>query len=89
MLLAVLVLGLVFTAGDARELVHQLDESNGGLATVAAVLIALHLAVRYMVPSNGKPCNSTTGVPFPCTIACNLLAAISLGPPVSSVVSDQ
>ena len=44
-LVAVLVFGLVFTAGDARELVHQLDESNGGLATVAAVLIALHLAV--------------------------------------------
>jgi hypothetical protein len=42
------VLGLVFAAGDGRELVHQLDESNGGLAAVAAVLIALHLAVALL-----------------------------------------
>jgi hypothetical protein len=44
-LLAVAAFGLVFAAGDARELVHQLDESNGGLAAIAATLIALHLAV--------------------------------------------
>jgi hypothetical protein len=40
--------GLVFAAGDARELVHQLDESNAGLATVAAILIGLHLAVTLV-----------------------------------------
>src|SRR5205823_5107621 len=44
-LLAVLGFGLVFTAGDGREVVHQLDESNNGLAAVAAVLIGLHVAV--------------------------------------------
>jgi hypothetical protein len=41
----VAVFGLVFAAGDARELVHQLDESNGGLAAIAAILIGFHLAV--------------------------------------------
>lgn len=41
----VAVFGLVFAAGDGRELVHQLDESNAGLATIAAILIGLHLAV--------------------------------------------
>jgi hypothetical protein len=44
-LLLVAGLGLVFAAGDGRELVHQLDESNAGIATIAAVLIGLHLAV--------------------------------------------
>ena len=39
------VLGLVFAAADVRELVHQLDDSNGGLAAIAAVLTGLHLAV--------------------------------------------
>jgi hypothetical protein len=47
-LLAVAVFGLVFAAGDARELVHQLDESNGGLAAIAALLIGLHLAVTTL-----------------------------------------
>jgi hypothetical protein len=44
-LLAVLGFGLVFAAGDGRELVHQLDESNTGLASVAVILLVLHLAV--------------------------------------------
>jgi hypothetical protein len=44
-LLAVIGFGLVFAAGDAREVVHQLDESNNGLAAVASILIALHFAV--------------------------------------------
>jgi hypothetical protein len=47
-LLAVIGFGLVFAAGDARELVHQLDESNNGLATVAAILIVLHLGVAAL-----------------------------------------
>jgi hypothetical protein len=47
-LLAVLSFGLVFAAGDARELVHQADESNGGLAAIAAILIALHLAMAVL-----------------------------------------
>jgi hypothetical protein len=44
-LLGVALFGLVFAAGDGRELVHQLDDSNTGLATVAAILLVLHLAV--------------------------------------------
>lgn len=47
-LLCVAGLGLVFAAGDARELVHQLDESNTGLAVIAVVLIGLHLAVTVL-----------------------------------------
>ena len=35
-LLGVAGFGLVFAAGDGRELVHQLNESNAGLAAIAA-----------------------------------------------------
>src|SRR5438067_10641554 len=51
-------------------------------AITCASLLSSSTCPCQMVLSNGKPSNSTTGVPFPCTIACNLLAAISLGPPV-------
>jgi hypothetical protein len=44
-LLLVVGFGLVFAAGDGRELVHQLDESKVGIAAIAAILIGLHLAV--------------------------------------------
>lgn len=47
-LLVVAVFGLVFAAGDGRELVHQLDDSNGGLAVVAGLLIGLHLIVAAL-----------------------------------------
>ena len=47
-LLCVAGFGLIFAAGDARELVHQLDESNAGLATIAAILLGLHLAVTAL-----------------------------------------
>jgi len=47
-LLAAAGFGLVFAAGDGRELVHQLDDSNGGLAAVAAALIALHLLMAAL-----------------------------------------
>src|SRR5213080_2635360 len=40
--------GLVFAAGDGRELVHQLDESHAGLAAIAAILIVLHLGVTAL-----------------------------------------
>ncbi len=40
--------GLVFAAGDGRELVHQLNESHAGLAAIAAILIGLHLAVTAL-----------------------------------------
>jgi hypothetical protein len=44
-LMAVVVLGFVFAAGDARELAHQLSESRSGLAVMAAFLIGLHVAI--------------------------------------------
>jgi hypothetical protein len=40
--------GLVFAAGDGRELVHQLDESNADIAVSAGILIGLHLAVTAL-----------------------------------------
>jgi len=47
-LLGVAGFGLVFAAGDGRELVHQLNESNAGVAAIAAILIGLHLAVTVL-----------------------------------------
>ena len=47
-LVAVAVFGLVFAAGDGRELANQLNESNGGLAAVATVLLVLHVAVAAL-----------------------------------------
>jgi hypothetical protein len=35
---------VVFAALDVREVLHQLDESNGGLAVLAGTVAALHLA---------------------------------------------
>jgi hypothetical protein len=61
-LLAVLGFGLVFAAGDGRELVHQLDESNTGLAAVAAILLVLHLAVAGLAAFLLRP-RSHSGVP--------------------------
>ena len=54
-LLAVLGFGLVFAAGDGRELVHQLDESNNGLASVAAILLVLHLTVAGLAAAMLRP----------------------------------
>jgi hypothetical protein len=31
--------------GDGPELAHQINESNAGIAAIAAVLVALHLAI--------------------------------------------
>lgn len=42
---ALVAFGLLFAAGDARELVLQLDEANTGVAVIAAALLALHLAI--------------------------------------------
>src|SRR5919204_616889 len=47
-LLAVAAFGLAFASGDGRELVHQLDDSNAGLAAIAAILLGLHLAVTAL-----------------------------------------
>lgn len=42
---------LAFAAGDLRELVRQLDESNAGIAVIAAVLVAAHLLVAALAAS--------------------------------------
>jgi hypothetical protein len=64
-MLVVAAFGLVFAAGDARELVHQLDESNVGLATIAAILIALHLSVTALAAALFPPRESAHGVAVP------------------------
>lgn len=40
--------GLLFVAGDARELVLQFDEENAGVAVIAAALLVLHLAIAAL-----------------------------------------
>ena len=47
-LVVVVVFGLVFAVGDARELTHQLHEHRSGVAALAGVLIALHLIVSTL-----------------------------------------
>lgn len=49
--LAVAGFGLVFAAGDARELIHQLHDSNSGLAAVAGFLLFLHLGIAALAAS--------------------------------------
>jgi hypothetical protein len=44
-LLAVAVIGLVWAALDVREVFHQLDESQTGVALIAIAVTALHIAV--------------------------------------------
>jgi hypothetical protein len=54
------LLGLVaavmvaFAALDVREVVHQVDEHNGGLAVLAGVVAALHLAAAAIALSMGR-----------------------------------
>ena len=43
-----LAFGVVFAAGDIREVIHQLNESRNTVATLAAILIAAHLAVAVL-----------------------------------------
>jgi hypothetical protein len=38
---------------DVREVVHQLDEDNGGLAVLAGVVAVLHLAAAALGASMG------------------------------------
>lgn len=67
-LLGVAAFGLVFAAGDIRELVHQLNESNAGLATIAAILIGLHLALTALAvvlfPRRGNASELATSEPL-------------------------
>jgi hypothetical protein len=45
---------VVFAALDVREVVHQIDEDNGGLAVLAAVVAALHFAAAGVALSMGR-----------------------------------
>ena len=47
-LLVVAAFGLVFAAGDVRELAHQLSESRASIAAIAAALVVLHLGVSSL-----------------------------------------
>ena len=40
-----LAFGAVFALGDVLEVIHQLNESRTGVATIAAILIASHLLI--------------------------------------------
>jgi hypothetical protein len=67
-LLCVAGFGLVFAAGDGRELVHQLNESHAGLAAIAAILIGLHLGVTALAaalfPRGGDASRLATAEPL-------------------------
>jgi hypothetical protein len=60
----VAVFGLVFAAGDGRELAHQLDDSNSGLAAVAALLLVLHLAVAALAAAAIPRRGGSTSLPL-------------------------
>jgi len=64
-LLTVAAFGLVFAAGDERELVHQLDDSNTGLAAVAGLLIGLHVMVAVVAAVLIKRRVGVEGSPLP------------------------
>jgi hypothetical protein len=44
-LAAAIAFAILFAAGDIRELIHQIHESRTAVATIAGVLIALHLLI--------------------------------------------
>jgi hypothetical protein len=61
-LLALLVVAMVaFGALDVREVMHQLDESNGGLAVLAAAVAGLHLAVATLALTMARAGSSVSG----------------------------
>ena len=45
---AIVGFGLFFAAADGRELAHQVNESNAGIAVIAAVLLLLHAAIAVL-----------------------------------------
>jgi uncharacterized membrane protein len=52
-LFVVAVFGLVFAAADARELAHQVNESNAGIAVIAASLLIIHLLISALAVTAG------------------------------------
>ena len=54
-LLAVVAVAMVvFAVVDVREVFHQLDEDKGGLAVLAALVAALHLAAAAVALTMGR-----------------------------------
>jgi hypothetical protein len=55
LLLAAVAVAMVLFAGlDVREVVHQLDESNGALAVLAGVVAVCHLAAGALAALLGR-----------------------------------
>ena len=57
-LLAVVVIALAWAVLDVRELLHQLDESRGGIAAIALAVAVLHL---LGVGCRGSRCEPSGG----------------------------
>jgi hypothetical protein len=55
---AVAVAMVVFAALDVHEVVHQLDESKGGLAILAGVVAVCHLAAAAVAARMGRSAGS-------------------------------
>ncbi len=58
---AVAVAMVAFAALDVHEVVHQLDESKGGLALLAASVAALHLAAAAVAVLMGRSASRAGG----------------------------
>ena len=58
-LAAAVAFPILFAAGDIREVVHQIQESRTTVATIAGILLALHLltaaAAAYAIRQRGTP----------------------------------
>jgi hypothetical protein len=61
MLGAVAVAMVVFAALDVREVIHQLDESKGGLALLAGVVAVCHLAAAAVAALMGRSAAPASG----------------------------
>ena len=61
-LLAVVVIALVWGVLDVRELVHQLDESRGGIAAIALAVAVLHLLAAAVAGRGASRASVTLGL---------------------------
>jgi hypothetical protein len=61
LLVAVAFAMVVFSALDVREVVHQLDESNGGLAVLAGLVAVCHLAAAAVAGLMGRSASLAAG----------------------------
>lgn len=61
LLAAVAIAMIVFAALDAREVIHQLDEDNTGLALLAGIVAALHLAAAGVALRMGRSLPAPAG----------------------------